>query len=185
MSSSDNESDYESDYESEVKENTNTTSVPKPTSFRVFITPQVTLNELIDAPYYKKNYELEAGIDSSWFEQTLITQNDSTNTTELMVDFTVRDTYSEIDDCFLTDLLWVIEDLGKKTKRKFVVNSETLTYGYDHDDGPKVFSCCVNNNKIFTETLDVKTDTKYIIPDPFVQIGKDFKQLISQMTSNK
>ncbi|AYV75753.1 MAG: hypothetical protein Terrestrivirus3_22 [Terrestrivirus sp.] len=124
----------------------------KPTKFLVTITPSVSVNEILDLPYYGKNYDLETSIDPIWFKQIKVIDDHNLNCTYFSLDFTVKDTVVEVHDCFLPDLLWVLEDLGNKTNRQFSVNTPELTFWYGNDE--EHFCSCrvINNNFIINDS---------------------------------
>lgn len=134
----------------------------KPTNFIVTITPSVSVNEILDVPYYGKNYDLETSIDPVWFKQIKVV-NYYLICTSFLLDFTVKDTVTEVHDCFLPDLLRVLEDLGNKTNRTFNVNTSELIFWYGDND-EHLCSCRVKNNKLIidsnpnAENLQLKVD---------------------------
>jgi len=123
-------------------------------SFKLTITPNVTIGEILDYPYYGKTYDLDASIDPTWFKQTKITQENDFTTLE--VDFSISETEAEIHDCFLPDLLWVLEDLGKHNGKKYIVNSEPLSV-----DCGKNITCVVKNGVLFINDKEKKFESLF------------------------
>jgi len=125
----------------------------KNTYFNITITPSVTVEEIIDMPFFGKNYDLESSINPTWFKQIKVLDQHTfldgkqTSYTIFSLDFTIKDTIKDIHDRFLPDLLCVLEDLGNKTNKKFTVNTGDLTFWYG-DKYEHFCSCKVVNNKL-------------------------------------
>jgi hypothetical protein len=150
-------------------------------SFVVRVCPQVSLNDFVKIDSDGEKYQRFTQIDISWFDQITFNQDDATNCTYLIFDFSDSDSREEIHDCFCGDFLAVMGALSKQKRTEFRIDSSDCPIEYEENGSfTRQITFIKNNkihNKIFKDGKEFLYREKSDLHDIVNNLGKILKNM--------